>query len=124
MKNLILVPLVILFAFSSCTVSLGDEDLEPVIDVIELNLSVSTSEDSATLTWDKVEECSWYKILIAKKGETLEVEANYQNLNVEEFSYEVNGLDSKTEYDIKVEGTSYLDDGKILAEKSMTVSTK
>ena len=111
----------ILLSVFACSIEESIEDAIPA-QPMALN-ATATSDVAVELSWAPVEEASWYKIFYAVEGETLEVEANYQDLQNNPITYTIDGLTAETNYEFTIEATAYQDDGDVLAEGTATATT-
>ena len=120
MKNYFKLFVSVLTIMSIFACSIGEEvdNIKDQLTVKDITVTVvSTTESTVELSWPTVEGVSWYKIVYGQE------EANYQDLENNPINYTVRNLDPETSYEFKVEGTAYLDDGKILAEGTATATT-
>lgn len=106
--------------FASCT---PDENPVPDIEVKDIELTSTSTSTSIELSWKPVEGCSWYFISITEEGETADEETSYQDLQNDPITYNLTGLTASTSYEIKMVGSDYLSGGKILATKTLKVTT-
>jgi hypothetical protein len=121
MKNVCII-LLSSFLLFSCTIDVETNNTEP--ELKDINLKTISTQNTINLTWPPVEDCSWYFISIGLPGESLTLKGSYQNLISDTLSYDLRGLQKNTLYEIKVEGKDYLSGGKLIASKTITVSTK
>ncbi len=112
------------FAFTLCVLSACSEDkVEPTVALKDIELTNTPAKNSIALRWKPVEGCSWYRISFAKKGETLGNTNNYQDLINNPITYTISSLTPNTAYDIKIEGSDYASGGKLIASKTISVTT-
>jgi len=126
MKNLFFLFLSCTFilSLSSCDVTLGDEEEAP-IEMKEFTIEATASSESITLSWTAVDGVSWYFANYAPTGDTKVEDGGYQNLNTDEMSHTVYNLEPNTEYEIYLEGGTYLTGGdRIARSNTLTVSTQ
>ena len=118
--KLLVTIVIVMVSFISCTKK-DSTDTETVLSDIDITSTVTSS--SIELSWKPVEGCYWYRIYIAKSGGTLKEETNFQDLINNPITYTISGLTANTSYDIKMEGSDYATGGKLLASKTIKVST-
>ena len=106
--------------YTSCS---EKETQEPDIVLKDITISTTKTSTSITLSWKPVEGCFWYKISTAKSGAALSPVSTYQDIKNDPITYTLSGLTANTAYDIKLEGTDYSSGGKLLASKTITIST-
>ena len=93
---------------------------KPLADIL---LTATATSSSIILSWEPVDGCSWYNIASAVQGNTLVGIANYQDNQSNPITYTISNLSPNTVYVVKLEGSDYLNGGKVLATKSITVTT-
>lgn len=105
----------------SCTTEETEETTPPLKDI---ELSIVPEINNIELSWKPVEGVSWYQIYFAEEGKELEQITNYQNLIADPITYTLLDLAANTTYEIKLEGTDYASGGKVIASKTIKVTTK
>lgn len=107
--------------FFSCTTEETEETTPSLKDIV---LSNVPEIDHIELSWKPVEGVTWYQIYFAEEGKELEQITNYQNLIADPISYTLLDLAANTTYQIKIDGTVYASGGKVIASKTIKVTTK
>jgi hypothetical protein len=120
LTKLLILSVVLMLSLSSCS---KDDSAVPETVLSNIELSITKTTTSVSLSWIPVSGCSWYRIYIAKNGEPLVQVANYQDLINIPITYTIYELTANTSYNIKIEGRDYASGGKILASKTLVVST-
>lgn len=111
-------------SFASCSINADfDDDDEQTTSNSNIELTTTKTSSSITLSWKPVQGCFWYRIYTAKKGETLNQIANYQDIIHSTITYDIKDLAANTAYEIKIEGYDYASGGKLLVSKTISVST-
>lgn len=123
MKQTINILMIILLMANifSCTTEETEETTPPLKDI---ELSIVPEINNIELSWKPVEGVSWYQIYFAEEGKELEQITNYQNLIADPITYTLLDLAANTTYEIKLEGTDYASGGKVIASKTIKVTTK
>lgn len=122
MKNSLSILMITLMMFFNLScVTEDSEELQP--DFKNIEISSVASNDYISLSWKPVEGVSWYQIYIAESGQPLVQITNYQDLQNNPISYRIADLKANTNYEIKMEGTDYASGGKLVASKTLKITT-
>ncbi len=112
-----------MFSLSIYEITIGYE--ESNIEVEDFLITSTSDAKPVTMSWTDVDAVFWYFVNFGPTDKDKLEAGEYQNLNTTDMSYTLENLDPYTEYEIYIDGKTYLSGGDLVAKSnSVTISTK